>query len=114
MPEKEKMYRKTAFHSFRLGWWYLAVQIRRSAVHREEGHGGSFDPQQQRTAGGLCLVEGVGNGDHQVYQNDQGVENVIGAADEVVRRTNVNNGADPAAQGLKRPEIRHNRLLMCR
>ena len=85
-----------------------------SAVHCEEGHGGSFDPQQQRTAGGLCLVEGVGNGDHQVYQNDQGVENVIGAADEVIRRTNVNNSADPAAQGLKRPEIRHNRLLMCR
>ena len=54
------------------------------AVHREKGHGGSFDPQQQRTAGGLCLVEGVGNGDHQVYQNDQGVENVIGAADEIV------------------------------
>ena len=30
MPEKEKMYRQTAFHSFRLGWWYLAVQIRRT------------------------------------------------------------------------------------
>ena len=48
-----------------------------SAVHCEEGHGGSFDPQQQRTAGGLCLVEGVGNGDHQVYQNDQGVEKSV-------------------------------------
>ena len=30
MPEKEKMYRQTAFHSFRLGWWYLAVQIRKA------------------------------------------------------------------------------------
>lgn len=112
MPEKEKMYRQTAFHSFRMV--VLGSPDPQDAVHREKGHGGSFNPQQQRTAGGLCLVEGVGNGDHQVYQNDQGVENVIGAADEIVRRTNVNNGADPAAQGLKRPEIRHNRLLMCR
>ena len=84
------------------------------AVQSEKSHGGSFNPQQQWATGGLCLVEGVGNGDHQVCQNDQGVENVVGAADEIVRCTNINNGADPAAQGLKRPVIRHNRLLMCR
>ena len=84
------------------------------AVHREKGHRDLLDVQQQSAAAGFHFVEGVGNGDSQVYQNDQGVENVIAAADEIVRRTNVNNGADPAAQGLKRLEIRHNRLLMCR
>ena len=71
-----------------------------NAVHREKGHRDLFDVQQQSAAAGFHFVEGVGNGDSQVYQNDQGVENVIAAADEIVGCADINDGADPPPQGL--------------
>ena len=79
----------------------------RIAVLTQRSWGGQVDADEVD----VHFVEGVGNGDSQVYQNDQGVENVIAAADEIVGCADINDGADPPPQGLYRSGSCHGGLL---
>ena len=102
MPEKEKMWVGRRLPFLQIGMVVLGSPDPQSAVHCEDSAEGGVSIRASGTADGLCLVEGVGTVTIRFYQNDQGVENVVGAADKIVRCTNnINNGAGPGGAGTQ-------------
>ena len=63
--------------------------------------------KQQPAAAGFRPIECVGDGDGKVYQNHQRVEDIVGAADEIIRCSDVDDGTDALPQRLNRSDIGH-------